>query len=79
VTCAGILSCEQNSQETEVVAGGFGSVAYIHVDGGFGASGNYALEIEGVIAAGEGCDQTQIDAGILSCEAPTLCVEEVCQ
>ncbi len=78
-SCSLILSCEQGPQETEVTAGGFGAFAYIHVDGGFGAAGNYVLEIEGEIFAGEACDQGQIDAGILHCQAPTLCVEGICQ
>ena len=78
-SCSQILDCEQGPGETEVVVGGFSSFAYIHVDGSYGAAGNYALEIEGIIAPGEGCDQAQIDVGILTCEAPTLCVEAVCQ
>ena len=78
-SCSLILDCEQGSQETEVVVGGFSSMAYIHVDGGFGAAGNYVLEIEGEVMAGEACDQSTIDAGILHCEPPTLCASGFCQ
>jgi hypothetical protein len=78
-SCESIDQCEESTLQTQVTAFSLGPDAYIHVDGTAGDSGNYELLIEGEITAGEACDPSQIDSGLLHCEPPTLCVTGNCQ
>lgn len=61
---------------TNVPAGQY----FIIVDGYLTSSaGNYKLDISGVIAAGQACNQAQITAGIFSCASGTTCTGGTCQ
>ena len=53
---------------------------FIYVDG-FGStnSGDYVLNISGVIAPGQACDAAQVTAGIVACTAGETCTAGVCQ
>jgi hypothetical protein len=52
---------------------------YILVDGTSSASGNFVLNVSGVIQAGQACNPAQVAAGLFTCENAGACTDNVCQ
>lgn len=61
--------------ETDLAAGDY----FIVVDAYRDNSGEYTLNVSGVIKSGEPCDSAQISSGLLSCGGGTSCTAGVCQ
>ncbi len=71
----GVTSLRSLFTVTDVPAG----LYFIVVDAFSTNDGTFTLNLNGVIKAGEACDDAQITAGFLSCTAGTTCTAGTCQ
>jgi hypothetical protein len=82
-SCDGLeLGCNDQAggNQSEVVLGPQPAGLYmIIIDGFFSSQGNYVLNVQAAIKAGEACDPAQIAAGIATCPAGQSCTAGICQ
>lgn len=80
------LACNDDSvglQSQIMLINAVAGTYFIFVDGFSSSSGSFTLNVTGVIGAGQACDPTQIQSGILSCASGTTCTStgssSICQ